>query len=166
MAALGGPATVGGAKRPFGESSGAAGGPLGGRPGLSSVDDSDSTSERDLQTPARQPDLRRNWAAGDGRVVQLRKEEYRALERKNNETFTLIDRGPGVEPLNIHLFVHKDALCIFPADQARGTEAFKTSPAVQETLAQLKHISINYDRLWSVSSGRSGQFSMVRSSHS
>jgi hypothetical protein len=94
---------------------------LGGRPGRSSVDDSDSTSESDVQIPARQPDLQRNWAAGDGRVEHFRKEEYRALERKNNETYTLIDRRPGVEPLNIHLSAPTDALCIFPADQVRGT---------------------------------------------
>ncbi len=77
--------------------------------------------------------------------MQLRKEEYRALERKNNETYTLIDRGPGVESLLVHLSVPTDALFIFPAYQERGTEPFKTSPALLETLAQLKYISIVYD---------------------
>jgi outer membrane biosynthesis protein TonB len=105
MAALGGPATVGGAKRPFGESSGAAGGPLGGRPGRSSVDDSDSTSESDVQIPARQPDLRRNWAAGDGRVEQLRKEEYSELERKNSAAYARIF-GEVCRP--VHLFFPTD----------------------------------------------------------
>ena len=37
------------------------------------------------------------------------------------------------------------ALCIFLAEQALGTEPFKTSPAVQETRKQLPYIGINYD---------------------
>ncbi len=43
-----------------------------------------------------------------------------------------------------HLFFPTDELSIFPADQVHGTGPFKRSPAVQETLVQLKHISICY----------------------
>jgi hypothetical protein len=58
---------------------------------------------------------------------------------------TLIFGGFDEECIPAHQIDHTDALCIFAADQERGNELFKTSPAVQETEAQLKYISIDYD---------------------
>ena len=59
--------------------------------------------------------------------------------------YTRIFCGPDVECLPNHREAANDALCILPADQVLGTEPFKTSPAVQETLKQLKYISIDFD---------------------
>jgi hypothetical protein len=75
MVAHVGPATAGCVKCPFGESSGAAGVPVG--PSslwTSSVDDSDSTSDSDVPEHARKPYMRR---------YQLRRDGFRALEQKN-----------------------------------------------------------------------------------
>ncbi len=41
--------------------------------------------------------MRRNWTAGDGRVVQFRKDDFRALEQTNNEAYALIFGGPDEE---------------------------------------------------------------------
>ena len=100
---------------------------MGSRPGISPVNDSDSTSESDVQIPARKPEMRRNWAAGDGRVVQLRTEEYSALKRQTSVAYTRIFGDKG---LPAHQIFPTDELSIFPADQQHGTEPFKTSPAV------------------------------------
>ena len=83
--------------------------------------------------------MHRNWAAGDGRVVQLRTEEYSALTRQTSVAYTRIFGDKG---LPAHQIFPTDELSIFPADQQHGTEPFKTSPAVQETLVQRQHISI------------------------
>jgi hypothetical protein len=86
----------------------------------------------------------RNWATGDVRVVQHRKEEYRFAKRNTrNEcvpAHQIVPKDPerGAE-------LGKCLLRIFPADHGCGTELFKTSPDIQETLAQLKRISIDYD---------------------
>jgi hypothetical protein len=83
--------------------------------------------------------MRRNWAAGDGRVVQLRTEKYSALKRQTSVTSTRIFGDKGL-PANQTF--PTDELSIFPADLQHGTEPFKTSPAVQETLVQWQHRSI------------------------
>ncbi len=82
MAAHVRPATVGGAKRPFCELSGAARGSVVSRLGSSFVHDSDSTSDSDVLKPARMQDMRRHVDAGDGNVAKVRSEAFHTLEQK------------------------------------------------------------------------------------
>jgi hypothetical protein len=61
-------------------------------------------------------------------------------------TITMLTSGPDGECDLTQKWAPRHALCIIPAEQEYGPELVKTSQAEQETLTQLRPISIEYNQ--------------------